>query len=119
MKQRLLEFKPKSLKLNTSLKILMAEESVVVSVIEVWKRFGIFDFVLPFLLIFGIVYGILERTKIFGEKTGRSVNAIIAFTIAMISSLTGWFIGFLTGFLPYVSMISIIIVAGLKLDCWK
>ncbi len=90
-------------------------ESVVVSVIDVWKKFGIFDFILPFMLVFGIVYGILERTQLFGKNVGKSVNAIIAFTIAMTSTLTSWFIGFLTGFLPYVSTISIIVVSALML----
>jgi polyferredoxin len=43
------------------------------------------------------------------------VNAIIAFAISMTTTLTGWFIGFLTGYLPWVSVISIIIVTGLML----
>ncbi len=89
--------------------------SVFSSVIETWKKFGIFDFVLPFLLVFAIMYGILERTNLFGEKTGKSVNAIIAFTIAMTTTLTGWFIGFLTGFLPWVSTLSVVIITGLML----
>lgn len=92
-----------------------AQEGVITSVIQTWRKFGIFDFVLPFLLVFAIVYGILERTQLFGEKTGKSVNAIIAFAIAMTTSLTGWFIAFLTGFLPWVSTISIVIITGLML----
>lgn len=93
----------------------VAQEGVIGSVLETWRKFGIFDFVLPFMLVFAIVYGILEQTKLFGEKVGKSVNAIIAFTIAMTTTLTGWFIGFVTGFLPWVSVISIIIVTGLML----
>jgi len=85
------------------------------SVIETWRRFGVFDFILPFMLVFAIVYGILERTELFGPKVGKSVNAIIAFTIAMTTTLTSWFIGFLTGFLPWVSTISLIVVTGLML----
>ncbi len=90
------------------------DTSVVIGIIETWKKFGIFDVVLPFLLVFSIIYGILGKTKVFGEK-GPAVNAIIAFTIAMTSVLTGWFVGFLTGFLPWVSIISIVIVCGLML----
>lgn len=94
---------------------MTTQSSVIASVIDTWKRFGVFDFVLPFLLVFAIIYAILERTDLFGEKTGKSVNAIIAFTIAMTTTLTGWFISFLTGFLPWVSVISIIIITGLML----
>ncbi len=94
--------------------VAVNESSVVVGIIQSWKKFGIFDIVLPFLLVFSIIYGVLGRTKVFGEK-GPAVNAIIAFTIAMTSVLTGWFISFITGFLPWVSIISIVIVCGLML----
>ncbi len=91
-----------------------AEGSIINAVITTWKNFGIFDFILPFILLFAIIYGVLERTKLFGD-IGKSVNAIIAFTIGMVTTLTGWFIGFLTGYLPWVSTISIVIVTGLML----
>ncbi|MEX0920545.1 MAG: hypothetical protein WDZ69_03125 [Candidatus Pacearchaeota archaeon] len=40
------------------------------------------DFALPFLLVFFIVFGILEKSKLFGE--GKQLNAGIAFIIGMI-----------------------------------
>jgi len=40
-------------------------------------------FALPFLLIFFIVFGILEKTKLFGEKN-KQLNALIAFVIGLI-----------------------------------
>ncbi|HLE06689.1 MAG TPA: hypothetical protein VI790_05005, partial [Candidatus Nanoarchaeia archaeon] len=92
-----------------------ASPNIIAGVIDTWRRFGIFDFILPFLLVFGIVYGILERTQLFGDKAGKSVNAIIAFAIAMTTTLSSWFISFLTGFLPWVSTISIVIITGLML----
>jgi hypothetical protein len=89
--------------------------SIVSGVIETWKKFGVFDFILPFLLVFSIMYGILERVQIFGKEKGAKTHAIIAFTIAMITTLTGWFISFLTGYMPWVSVISIVIITGLML----
>lgn len=89
--------------------------NIIAGVIETWRRFGVFDFILPFLLVFAIVYGVIERVKIFGPETGKRVNAIIAFTIAMITTLTGWFVSFLTGFMPWVSVISIVVVTVLML----
>ena len=40
-------------------------------------------FALPFLLIFFIVFGILEKTKLFGDKK-QKLNALIAFVIGLI-----------------------------------
>ena len=44
-----------------------------------WESAGIFDFLLPFLLIFAVVFGILSTIQIFGKHKG--VNVIIAVTI--------------------------------------
>lgn len=41
------------------------------------------NFALPFLLIFFIVFGILEKTKLFGEDK-KQLNALIAFVIGLI-----------------------------------
>jgi len=41
------------------------------------------DFVYPFLLIFAITFGILEKTKLFGEDK-KQLNAILAFVIGLI-----------------------------------
>jgi len=46
-----------------------------------WESIGVFDIILPLLLIFTVVYAILDRTKIFG-KDKSAINAIIALTIA-------------------------------------
>jgi len=41
------------------------------------------NFALPFLLIFFIVFGILEKTKLFGEDK-KQLNALIGFVIGLI-----------------------------------
>ena len=41
------------------------------------------NFILPFLLIFLIVFGILEKTKVFGDSN-KQLNAFIAFVIGLI-----------------------------------
>jgi amino acid transporter len=41
------------------------------------------DYILPFLLIFALVFGVLEKTKLLGEGK-KQVNAIISFVMAMI-----------------------------------
>ena len=36
--------------------------------IEFLREFGFFNVVLPFLLVFTVVFGILEKTRLFGTE---------------------------------------------------
>ena len=42
--------------------------STLQNAIEFFKAFGLFDIVLPFLLVFTIIYAILEKTRILGHE---------------------------------------------------
>ena len=60
-------------------------------VIEFFDSIGLFDVVLPFLLVFTIVFAILEKTKVLGTEeiegkryTKKNLNAIAAFVIAFL-----------------------------------
>ncbi len=66
-------------------------DSVLRGVIDFFNNLGIYDVVLPFLLIWTVVFAILEKTKIFGtdkingqEYSKKSLNAMIAFVLALI-----------------------------------
>ena len=66
----------------------MAEPSVFRGILTFFNELGIYDVILPFLLVFSIVFAILEKTKIFGmekigdnEVTRKNINAMIAFVI--------------------------------------
>ena len=48
-----------------------------------WEASGVFSYMLPFLLIFAVVFGILTQTKIFKES--RAINGIIAFVVALMA----------------------------------
>jgi len=67
----------------------MAEASTFRGVIDFFNKVGLFDVVLPFLLVFTIVFAILEKTRVFGSEDigGKSypkknLNAMAAFVIA-------------------------------------
>ncbi len=61
-------------------------------VVSLLDRIGVYDIVLPFLLIFTIVFAILEKTRIFGvdklksgeEITKKNINAMVALIIAFL-----------------------------------
>jgi len=42
------------------------------------------DFAYPFLLIFFIVFAVLEKTKVLGGEDKRQLNALVAFVIGLI-----------------------------------
>ena len=60
-------------------------------VLDFFDSIGLFDVVLPFLLVFTIVFAILEKTKVLGQEeiegkkyTKKNLNAIAAFSIAFL-----------------------------------
>lgn len=68
-------------------------ESVFRGTIEFFGEIGIYEVVLPFLLIFTIIFAILEKTKVFGtekiegmegEYTRKNLNSIFAFVVAFL-----------------------------------
>ncbi len=65
----------------------MAQTTIFRGAIEFFQRLGIYDVVLPFLLIFTIVFAILEKTKVFGTEKGmpkKNLNAMVAFVISLL-----------------------------------
>lgn len=53
--------------------------ATIADVVAAGKEFGIFDFYLPFIIMFAVVFGILSKTKIFGtDSRVDRLNVIIA-----------------------------------------
>lgn len=49
-------------------------------IIYQWQQIGVFDVILPLLLIFAVVYAILDKIKILGEN--KAINIIISLVLA-------------------------------------
>lgn len=81
-----------------------------VTILNQWNQYGVFDYVLPFLLIFAIVYAILAKSKIFGEN--RAVHAIAALAIGLMALRAGFVTDFFTQAFSRLGVaISIMLVA--------
>ena len=52
------------------------------SLIESLSQMGFFSYILPFLLIFALIYGILMKVKFFDKN---AINAIIALAVALLA----------------------------------
>jgi len=48
-----------------------------------WSNAGFFEYLLPFLLIFALVYGIMMRIQIF--KDNKSINGVIALVVGLLA----------------------------------
>ncbi len=88
--------------------------SPLVDAIEFMRSFGIFDVVLPFLLVFTVIFGVLEKTKVFGtedNKTRKNLNAMVAFVIGFFVVATAQIVGILQTALPVIILILILVIA--------
>ncbi|MDD4877676.1 MAG: hypothetical protein PHO02_01415 [Candidatus Nanoarchaeia archaeon] len=97
-------------------------ETAFGAVITFLEKLGFFDVILPFLLVFTIVFGILEKTRVFGvEKIGdkeyprKSINSMVAFSIAFFTVAAKQVVTSLQVSLPNVALILIIVVCFLML----
>ena len=51
--------------------------------IDFLTAFGFFDVVLPFLLVFTVTFGVLEKSNLFGAGK-KNLNAMLAFTVGFL-----------------------------------
>ena len=73
------------------------------------EELGFFSYLLPFLLIFALVFGILSKVDIFGGN--KAVNAIIALVVAIMSLQFSFVSQFFSELFPRVGVGLIIILA--------
>ena len=82
----------------------------IADILSKWEDFGVYAYLLPFLLIFAIVYGILSKAKIFGDEKG--VNIIISLAVALLALLNDTVPEFFAQIFPFAGVaISILLVA--------
>ena len=53
-------------------------------VLSEWEKAGIFDYLIPFLIIFTLIYAILAKLSIFG-KDKKTINMVISLAIGLMS----------------------------------
>ncbi|MEM5830982.1 MAG: hypothetical protein QXO40_02150 [Candidatus Aenigmatarchaeota archaeon] len=75
------------------------------------QNLGFFKFILPFILTSAVFYGLLRKSKIFGDpKENIAVNAIIAISAAFLVSAAPIIAGiditsYLSGFFIYITFV--------------
>lgn len=85
--------------------------------IQFFKDFGLFDVVLPFLLVFAIVFAVLEKTKVLGTEgkgeSKKNLNTLVAFVIAMLTVATNKVVNAINSALPNIVLIIVSFLAFL------
>tara|TARA_Y100000310_G_scaffold302882_1_gene340702 strand:- start:3688 stop:4206 length:519 start_codon:yes stop_codon:yes gene_type:complete len=81
-----------------------------------WEAVGVFEFVLPFLLLFAVVFGVLTATHIMGGNKG--VNVVIALSVSLLSLRVGMVQDFFRELFPrfgvgLAMLIIVVILVGL------
>ena len=83
------------------------------SAIQQWQAIGIFDVMLPFILIFAIIFAILQKTKILSGRKG--IDAIVAMAIGFIAIINPYVSQLMRVLLENTVVAVLIIVAAMLL----
>ena len=86
------------------------------------EQFGLLDAVLPFILIFAVVFTVIRTTKVLGDKKGiHTLVAMVMALLVVVPHVLGTYppgqdvVNIINTALPNVSLVIVIIVAALIL----
>ena len=92
---------------------LYAWGNTIDEILWTWQDIGIFRYVLPFLLIFAVVFGLLVRSKALGEN--RGVNVVVALAVGLLALQFDYIPEFFATIFPYLGIGIAILLVGLIL----
>ncbi|MBT4135374.1 hypothetical protein HOD75_02355 [archaeon] len=88
----------------------MAYIQTIGDILNAWADYGVFAYLLPFLMIFAIVYGLLNKSNILGDNKG--VQATIGLAIGLLALQFNYVASFYATIFPYAGMgIAVLLVA--------
>lgn len=61
--------------------------TTITEVLNLWNNIGVFSYAIPFLLIFAVVFAILDKSKMLSSRNNenKGIIAIIAVSVALLS----------------------------------
>ncbi len=88
----------------------MVYANTVTNILNTWADIGVFAYILPFLMIFALVYGILSESKILGKN--KAVHATIALAVGLLALQFDYVANFFATIFPYAGIgIAVLLVA--------
>ena len=88
--------------------------SVLGDVMRYFEEIGVYEVALPFLLIFTLVFAILQKSKILGEKA-KNFNVVIALVVGILFIRNTQLVALVNRLLPNVAMFIVIFLMLLLL----
>lgn len=83
-------------------------------IISTFESIGVFDIAMPFLLVFTLTFGVLEKIQLFGTNK-KNINLVVSLVLSFLAIRNIFLIQLLNRFLPNVAMFLIIILMFLLL----
>ena len=77
-----------------------------------FESVGGFDIILPFLLIFALVFALMEKVQLFGDKR-RNIHVIVALVAGFLVVSQPNLVYLIQGFIPRVAMFILVVLMGL------
>ena len=77
------------------------------------ENLGFYDVALPFILVFTLIFAILQKIKIFGENS-KNFNAVIALAMALLVVRQVSIVEIMNQFLPQISLVALVFVICLQ-----
>ena len=95
------------------------ESGAIGQLLSYWEQAGFFSYLLPFLLIFALIFGILNQIRLF--KDNKAINAIIALAVGFMSLQFPMVSEFFSEIFPRLGIalaiiLVILILAGMFID---
>lgn len=72
------------------------------------------NYVLPLVLVFTLMFAILERTKILGEDK-RKINAVVSLVIGLVLISNPYTSSIVVGLMPYLAVVAVILLVFMVL----
>ena len=77
--------------------------------LQQWESIGVFDVLIPFILIFTIIFAILQKTKIL--KGVKGVDAIVSMSIAFLAIINPAINGIMRSALEHTTIVIIVVIS--------
>jgi len=91
-------------------------DSIADSAFDLLIKIGFLNLIVPFILFYAIVFGMLEKTQLFANKDSknkdesRNLHSLIAFALAITATAASYAVGITQNFLPVLGITSVVLL---------
>ena len=86
----------------------------MVSTITILQSDFVVNLLLPFILMFTLVFAVLQKSKVLGDGK-RQIDALVALAVALIFVSVGKAVGIVTSLIPFLAVALVVILVFLLL----